>query len=81
MRLNEYRDFYEAELEEADAFIRYEAEETGVPEERVIEIMKLEFLAEITYELQRKRYEKAYNTATTQEGKDAALDALLERWN
>lgn len=80
MRFYDYREFHEEGLKEADAIIRYEAEEAGIPEDRVIEIMKLEFLAEIVYELQRKRYEEVYNAAADQKGRDAALDALLKKW-
>lgn len=70
-----------ASLEEADACISWYAQETGISEARVVEILKLEFLAEILYEIQHDKAQRAYNEATTKERKEEIMKKFFELWN
>lgn len=71
----------EANLEEANEVINWYAQETEISEERVVEILKLELLAEILYEIQQDKAQRAYDEATTKAGREEIMEKFFKLWN
>lgn len=75
-----YKDVYEEDLEQTNQEIERVAEELGLSECRVTNLIVIHLLTNILHDLQHQDFVKQYKSATSVEQKDNIISKYSKNW-